>query len=60
MGILAAALYMPVFTTAIVGVGAFSLAVVCFVLLMGWKLPPWVVVIAGAVGGVARGLTGMH
>lgn len=52
VGILAAALYMPVFTTAITGPGAFSLAVVCFVLLIAWKLPPWGVVLAGAAGGL--------
>lgn len=52
VGILAAALYSPVFTTAVTGPGPFALAAVCFVLLMSWKLPPWAVVIIGAVGGV--------
>ncbi|WP_312676854.1 chromate efflux transporter [Microbacterium sp.] len=52
VGILAAALYSPVFTTAITGPGPFLLAVVCFVVLVAWKLPPWVVVIIGAGGGV--------
>lgn len=52
VGILAAALYSPVFTTAITGPGPFCLAVVCFVLLISFKLPPWVVVIIGAVGGM--------
>lgn len=55
VGILAAALYSPVFTTAVTGAGPFCLAVVCFVLLVSWKLPPWVVVIVGAVGGVLLG-----
>ena len=40
VGILGAALYDPLFTTGIVGVGSFSLALVCFVLLIAWKLPP--------------------
>lgn len=52
VGILATALYSPVFTTAVTGPAPFALAVVCFVLLMSWKLPPWVVVLVGAVGGV--------
>jgi chromate transporter len=52
VGILAAALYTPVFTTAITGVPAFALALVCFALLVGAKLPPWAVVLVGAAGGV--------
>lgn len=56
VGILAAALYSPVFTTAITGPAPFALAVVCFVLLVSFKLPPWVVVIIGAAGGVLIGL----
>ncbi|MBX3193702.1 MAG: chromate efflux transporter [Microbacteriaceae bacterium] len=56
VGILAAALYAPVFTTAVTGPGPFSLALVCFVLLVAWKLPPWVVVIVGASGGIALAL----
>lgn len=56
VGILAAALYSPVFTTAITGPGPFTLAVICFVLLVSWKLPPWVVVIIGAAGGVLLGV----
>ena len=51
-GILAAALYTPVFTTAILTPPAFALALVCFVLLVAWKLPPWIVVIIGAAGGI--------
>ena len=52
VGILAAALYTPVFTTAILTLPAFALALVCFVLLVAWKLPPWIVVIIGAAGGI--------
>ncbi|MGY5764494.1 chromate efflux transporter [Brachybacterium sp. DNPG3] len=51
VGILAAALYDPVFTSAITGPGPFCLALICFVLLLSWKLPPWVIVIVGAAGG---------
>ncbi len=56
VGILAAALYSPVFTTAVTDAGSFCLAVICFVLLVSWKLPPWVVVLVGAAGGVLIGL----
>lgn len=56
VGILAAALYAPVSTTAITGPGPFVLALVCFVLLVSWKLPPWVVVLVGAAGGILLGV----
>lgn len=56
VGILAAALYAPVFVTAITGPGSFVLAAVCFVLLASWRLPPWIVVIVGAAGGVLLGV----
>jgi chromate transporter len=56
VGILGAALYSPVFTTAITGMGAFALALGCFVALVAWKAPPWVVVLAAALGGVGLGV----
>ena len=52
VGILAVALYDPVFTTAIGGGAEFGLAVACFVLLMAWKAPPWLVVLVAAGGGI--------
>jgi chromate transporter len=52
VGILAVALYTPVFTTAITGVAPFALALVCFVLLTAVRMPPWAVVIVGAAGGL--------
>ena len=52
VGILAAALYDPVFVTAVVDSASFGLALVCFVLLVSWRMPPWAVVIVGAVGGI--------
>lgn len=55
VGILGAALYSPVFTSAIVSPQAFALALVCFVLLMAWKAPPWMVVIVAALGGIVIG-----
>lgn len=52
VGILAAALYSPVGISAITGVESFSLSLLCFVLLMTWKCPPWLVVLVGAGGGM--------
>jgi len=53
VGILGAALYSPVFTAAIGDLRDFALALGCFVLLMAWRAPPWVVVIVAATGGAA-------
>ncbi|WP_396600238.1 chromate efflux transporter [Frigoribacterium sp. R86507] len=52
VGLLAAALYDPVATTAITGPGSFCLALVCFVLLVAWRTPPWAVVAVAAAGGL--------
>lgn len=57
VGILAAALYTPVFTTAITGPGPLVVAAIGFVLLTAFKTPAWVVVIVGAAGGVVLALT---
>ena len=56
VGILAAALYDPVFTSAVTGPGQFALALVCFMLLVSWRLPPWSVVVIGSLGGVLLAL----
>jgi chromate transporter len=58
VGILAAALYSPVFTSAIGDLRDFALALACFVLLTAWKTPPWIVVIVAAAGGAALALMG--
>lgn len=55
VGILGAALYQPVFTSAIVGPGEFALGLTGFMLLSIWKLPAWAVVIVMATGGVLLG-----
>lgn len=52
VGILGAALYQPVWTSAILGPYEFVLALSGFLLLSVWKLPAWVVVILLASGGV--------
>ncbi|MFC7580731.1 chromate efflux transporter [Schaalia naturae] len=51
VGILAAALYTPVFTQGITGAGTLSLAAAAFVALTMWKTPAWAVVIAAALIG---------
>jgi chromate transporter len=56
VGILGAALYSPVFTSAIGNLADFALALVCFVLLVAWKTPPWCVVILAAAGGAGLAL----
>ncbi|CAM4326877.1 chromate efflux transporter [Paenibacillus tarimensis] len=52
VGILLAALYDPLWTSAILGPLDFALALMLFVLLVYWKLPPWIIVLAAAAGGV--------
>ena len=53
VGLLLAALYQPVGTGAIHQPSDFALAVLAFVALMYWRLPPWLVVLAcGAAGGL--------
>lgn len=53
VGLLLAALYQPVWTSAIDGPKDFGLALVALVALMFWKLPPWLVVLgSGVLGGV--------
>lgn len=55
VGILLAALYHPLWTTAILTPVDFALAAVLFGMLVFWKLPPWTVVVAGAAGGFVIG-----
>jgi chromate transporter len=57
VGILIAALYTPVFTSAIGGPLDVALALAAFALLQLWKLPPWIVVALCALGGAVMGLT---
>jgi len=56
VGVLGAALYDPVFISAVIGPRDFALALVGFVLLTVWKIPPWAVVIALVAGSVALSL----
>jgi chromate transporter len=51
VGLLLAALYHPVWTSAILKPADFILALLALLALMYWKLPPWLVVLSsGAVG----------
>lgn len=55
VGILLAAFYVPIWTTAVTAPVDFALALLLFILLVFWKLPPWVVVLAGALAGMIIG-----
>ena len=59
VGILLAALYSPVWTSAVLAAPDFALALVAFVLLTMWHAPPWMVVALTAAAGAALGLGGM-
>ena len=56
VGLLAAALYNPVWTSAVKTPGDFALALVGFVLLAVWQAPPLIVVAIGALGGIGLAL----
>jgi len=58
VGILLAALYSPVWTSAVLGPPDFALALVAFVLLAVWQAPPWMVVALSAAAGAALGVGG--
>ena len=52
VGILFAALYTPIATSAIHEPKDFALAAILFVMLNYLKLAPWIIVLSGAVGGI--------
>ena len=58
VGLLGAALYNPVWTSAILKPSDFAMAVAGFVLLVVWKAPPVLVVGLGALAGTGLGLIG--
>jgi chromate transporter len=51
VGILIAAFYQPIWTSSILAPIDFAFAAILFSMLVYWKLPPWIIVITGAVGG---------
>jgi chromate transporter len=55
VGLLLAALYHPVWTSAMHARGDFALGLVDFLLLAFWKWPPWLVVVLSALGGAVLG-----
>jgi chromate transporter len=55
VGLLGAALYNPLWVTSVKTPGDFGIALAGFVLLTVWRAPPVLVVVAGAIGGVAFG-----
>ena len=55
VGLLLAALYHPVWTSAIGNAADFALAAAAFLLLFMWQTPPWLVVVLCAAGGALLG-----
>lgn len=51
VGLLLAALYQPVWTSAIHTPQDFGLALVALVALLFWKMPPWLVVVCSGLTG---------
>ncbi|MEG8234072.1 chromate efflux transporter [Pseudomonas orientalis] len=58
VGLLLAALYQPVWTSAIFNVYDLAFALLALAALMVWKLPPWLVVAASAAIGYLLNLAG--
>ncbi|MED1864619.1 chromate transporter [Fictibacillus nanhaiensis] len=52
VGILISAFYQPIWTSTIIKPIDFAFAAVLFSMLVYWKLPPWVIVVTGALGGL--------
>jgi chromate transporter len=52
VGILIGAFYQPIWTSSILAPIDFVFAAILFSMLVYWKLPPWVIVVTGAVGGL--------
>jgi chromate transporter len=57
VGLLGAALYTPLWTSSVKTAADVSVAVVGFVLLIAWRAPPLLVVVLGALAGMAMTLT---
>jgi chromate transporter len=55
VGLLLAALYRPVWVSAIMAPVDFALAIAAFLVLALWKWPPWLVVVLAAVAGGVLG-----
>jgi chromate transporter len=57
VGLLGAALYSPIWTSAIEAPRDVAVALIAFVLLVAWKAPPVVVVAVSALGGILLALS---
>ncbi|MEP2763495.1 MAG: chromate efflux transporter, partial [Marinobacter alexandrii] len=55
VGLILAALYDPVFIGAVTSPADFALVAAAYLSLAGWKLPPWLVVLLGALVGWGMG-----
>jgi chromate transporter len=53
VGLLGGALYDPVWATSVKTPADFAVALVGFILLVAWRVPPLFVVAVGAIGGIA-------
>jgi chromate transporter len=53
VGLLGAALYAPLWTSSVKSSGDFAAALTGFILLSAWRAPPFLVVVLGALAGVA-------
>ena len=51
VGILIAAFYQPIWTVCYLKPIDFAFAAILFSMLVYWKLPPWTIVVTGAIGG---------
>lgn len=52
IGILISAFYHPIWTSSILAPIDFAFAAILFSMLVYWKLPPWIIVLVGAIGGL--------
>jgi chromate transporter len=56
VGVLLAALFTPVWSSAILNPFDFAIALAAFMLLSVWKVRPWIIVAGGAIAGEVLGL----
>ena len=53
VGLLGAALYNPLWTSSVKSSGDFAVVLTLFILLTAWRAPPLLVVVLGAISGIA-------
>jgi chromate transporter len=51
VGILISAFYQPIWTSSILSSIDFAFAAILFCMLVYWKMPPWIIVVTGVIGG---------